>query len=250
MPVAFADSASPLCPAYDRDKWITHWSDADGDCKDTRQEVLEEESAVPAALSANGCKVYSGRWRDPYTGKTHDSPGELHIDHRVPLKEAHDSGGHAWDEEKKRDYANDLSDPEHLVATAKGVNSSKGERDPAEWPQPYKDAKDKNYWKHWNEEQYNAFRAEYAHDWVRIKRRWGLTADEKEVRALRKLLGPEAPLPEIAKECVSPAVPARMGSPAKKDSCCKVCGTGLACGNSCISRSQTCRKQLGCACQR
>ncbi|MEP1896758.1 MAG: hypothetical protein ABJQ98_03885 [Alloalcanivorax venustensis] len=31
-------------------------------------------------------------------------------------------------------------------------------------------------------------------------------------------------------------------------SCCKVCRKGKACGNSCISRSYTCTKPPGCAC--
>lgn len=30
--------------------------------------------------------------------------------------------------------------------------------------------------------------------------------------------------------------------------CCKVCSKGKACGNSCISRSDTCHKAPGCAC--
>ena len=30
--------------------------------------------------------------------------------------------------------------------------------------------------------------------------------------------------------------------------CCKTCRKGKACGNSCISRSKTCRKSPGCAC--
>lgn len=30
--------------------------------------------------------------------------------------------------------------------------------------------------------------------------------------------------------------------------CCKVCRQGKACGDSCISRSYTCRKGVGCAC--
>lgn len=30
--------------------------------------------------------------------------------------------------------------------------------------------------------------------------------------------------------------------------CCKICTTGKACGNSCISRSYTCHKPKGCAC--
>ena len=31
-------------------------------------------------------------------------------------------------------------------------------------------------------------------------------------------------------------------------SCCKICSKGKACGNSCISRSKTCHKPPGCAC--
>lgn len=30
--------------------------------------------------------------------------------------------------------------------------------------------------------------------------------------------------------------------------CCRYCSTGKACGNSCISRSKTCRVGHGCAC--
>ncbi len=30
--------------------------------------------------------------------------------------------------------------------------------------------------------------------------------------------------------------------------CCKTCRKGKACGDSCISRSYTCRKGVGCAC--
>lgn len=31
-------------------------------------------------------------------------------------------------------------------------------------------------------------------------------------------------------------------------SCCKICKTGKACGDTCIARSQTCRTSGGCAC--
>lgn len=31
-------------------------------------------------------------------------------------------------------------------------------------------------------------------------------------------------------------------------SCCRVCQTGKACGDSCIERSKTCNKGPGCAC--
>lgn len=32
-------------------------------------------------------------------------------------------------------------------------------------------------------------------------------------------------------------------------SCCKICTTGQACGDSCISWEKVCRKGVGCACQ-
>lgn len=31
--------------------------------------------------------------------------------------------------------------------------------------------------------------------------------------------------------------------------CCKVCKTGKPCGNTCISRTETCHTSGGCACQ-
>ena len=42
------------------------------------------------------------------------------------------------------------------------------------------------------------------------------------------------------------APPAPAPTPAR--ACCRVCRTGKACGDSCISRSYTCRKGAGCAC--
>lgn len=53
----------------------------------------------------------------------------------------------------------------------------------------------------------------------------------------------------------SPRAPAPSYTPSyggssggSSSSCCKVCTKGQACGNSCISRSYTCHKGPGCAC--
>jgi hypothetical protein len=46
----------------------------------------------------------------------------------------------------------------------------------------------------------------------------------------------------------TPIVTERAEPPQPAVTCCKVCTTGKACGNSCISRSKSCHKAPGCAC--
>ena len=158
-------------PDYDRDDW-DHWNDADGDCQDARQEVLIAESSVPVAFKDDRkCKVDSGSWTDPYTGEVVQDPSKLDVDHMVPLANAHDSGGHAWDDDRRARYANSLDYPGHLIATTASANRSKGRKGPDEWRPT-----DQAYW------------CQYAIDWVVIKRDWELTATEVESAALRVML--------------------------------------------------------------
>ena len=84
-------------PDYDRDDW-KHWVDEDGDCQDARQEVLITESLVSVSFNTDReCKVETGRWYGAFTGVYTDDPRGLDIDHLVPLKNAHLSGGWRWD---------------------------------------------------------------------------------------------------------------------------------------------------------
>ena len=158
-------------PDYDRDDW-DHWSDADRDCQNTRQEVLIAESSVAVRFKDDReCRVASGKWTDPYTGDTVEDPGKLDVDHMVPLANAHASGGHSWSEERKELYANSLRYSEHLVAVTASANRSKGADGPDGWRPP-----DRTYW------------CRYASDWIVIKNEWGLTATEAEAAALREML--------------------------------------------------------------
>src|SRR3954464_12987139 len=51
---------------YDR-ALFRHWIDANGDCQDTRAEVLAAESRVTVRYtSASNCTVLSGQWISPY----------------------------------------------------------------------------------------------------------------------------------------------------------------------------------------
>ena len=158
-------------PPYDRAEW-RHWIDEDGDCQDTRQEVLIEESRIEITFTSDGiCRVSQGQWFGSFTATTVTEPGELDIDHFVPLANAHRSGGWAWTSEQKRAFANSLDDPDHLIAVTSGANRSKGARGPDEWRPP-----NGSYW------------CEYATDWIRIKHAWDLTASPAEAVALQEML--------------------------------------------------------------
>ena len=75
--------------------------------------------------------MVSGSWNDPYSGRTITDASKLDIDHMVPLKEAHESGAANWPRERERAYANDLDDPDTLIAVDRRLNRQKGAKDPA-----------------------------------------------------------------------------------------------------------------------
>lgn len=79
-----------------------------------RNYVLLDESLTPATVVS--CRVTAGNWTDAYTGEMDIvDPAKLDVDHMVPLHNAHSSGGWAWDRERRRLFANDQTDPEHLI---------------------------------------------------------------------------------------------------------------------------------------
>ena len=148
----------PDIPEYKRSEW-KHWVDGDGDCQDARQEVLIEESLEPVTFKDDRqCRVEARRWWAPHLEHHLENPRQIDVDHHVPLKNAHLSGGWRWDAERKEEYANYLTDPAHLLAINSRHNRSKGVRGPEEWAPP-----DNGLW------------CRYALDWTQIKQRLDLT---------------------------------------------------------------------------
>lgn len=162
---AEAESVAPLTseePAveYDRGDW-KHWSDLDGDCQDSRQEVLIRDSRVPVTFkSEKQCRVATGEWKDPYSTSVITNPTYVDVDHIVALRDAHDSGGSTWTAEQKEQFANDL---EQLTVSSRSTNRSKGSRGPDEWLPPLAE-----------------FRCDYIDIWLGIKTRYELTMSEAE----------------------------------------------------------------------
>lgn len=149
---------------YEREDW-DHWIDADGDCQDTRQEVLIAQSEIPVRFTdSSRCRVASGRWRCPYTGRVFTDPGDLDVDHLVPLHAAHRAGADAWGAKRRRAFANALDASEHLVAVQAAANRSKGDKEPHRWLPESPSA-----------------RCSYLRQWSDIKTRWGLTLEPAEM---------------------------------------------------------------------
>lgn len=150
-----------LC-AYSRADY-KHWIDQDGDCQDTRQEVLIRQSIVEPVFDNKGCHVEKGKWFDPYTGRIFTNPHLLDIDHVVPLSNIDKNGGSKWSASKKALYANSLDDKNVLLAVSASENRAKGDKDPSRWMP-------KN----------RAFHCEYLQRWKNIKERWGIEMTKRE----------------------------------------------------------------------
>jgi Protein of unknown function (DUF1524) len=157
----------PRHEAYRRSLY-KHWVDADDDCQDTRQEVLIRDATGRVDFEKpRKCTVVRGQWVDPYTGNTFREPRQLDVDHVVPLKNAHESGGWKWSAEKRQEYANYLIGSRHLLAVKASENRKKGAKGPDEYmPRD------------------SAFHCEYVKEWVKIKRDWGLSLSDSERRAV------------------------------------------------------------------
>jgi hypothetical protein len=107
---------------YDRDQFggWTSGVTADGGYCTSREAVLVTTfGRHPGSAGPPACPDPGPTAVDVYTGRR-ISPGEVQIDHVVPLAAAWDHGAHAWPRDRRVDFANDLA--LNLVAVAGPVN--------------------------------------------------------------------------------------------------------------------------------
>lgn len=163
--VAAIPTAAENNSGYDR-ALFPHWVDANGDCQNTRAEVLVAEAdAAVTYTSSSSCTVATGKWFSYYDRATWTNAADVDIDHMVPLAEAWGSGAKGWTTARRQAYANDLGDSRTLVGVTDNVNQAKGDQDPATWLPTYD-------------------KCRYVAEWVAVKIRWGLTADSAEKSVL------------------------------------------------------------------
>jgi hypothetical protein len=157
---------------YERAAFGEGWAIGPDGC-DVREEVLATESLVPVTRRAGSdhCTIVRGRWRSIYDNDVTSDPGDLQIDHMVPLAEAWESGASRWPAERRQRYANDTRRPDALVAVTAAMNESKSDQDPAEWQPPNRHA--------W---------CRYARAWITEKAAWHLTVDPDERDTLGHML--------------------------------------------------------------
>ena len=141
-------------PKYNR-KLYKHWVDEDGDCQNTRAEVLIATSRTkPKFKTKKQCVVVSGTWFDPYSGQTITTARKLDIDHVISLHSAHVMGAGHWNKKKRELFANDI---ENLIPVSLRLNRQKGSKSPNQWLPPNR-----------------SYQCEYIKRWILVQQKYGL----------------------------------------------------------------------------
>ena len=144
--------------------YFSGWTDEDGNCLDTRSEVLKDRSAIAVnykKVRGSECRVLTGQWNDFYYNEVLTDATLVDIDHIVPLKHAWQSGASEWDQKKRDRFA---TDPENLVITNRSYNRLKGAKTILQWMPVDK-----------------AYACRYVLQWFTIKKKYGLLISTEEI---------------------------------------------------------------------
>jgi hypothetical protein len=139
----------------------------------TRDDVLRRD-LTNLVVRPGTCFAESGTLHDPYGNETiafvrnPDTSNAVQIDHVVSLSDAWYKGARNWDDQRRRDFAND---PRNLLAVGGAFNFDKAYRDAASWLPPNA-----------------AFRCEFVARQVTVKTAYGLWVSAKEKQAMQDVL--------------------------------------------------------------
>ncbi|GAA2086687.1 DUF1524 domain-containing protein [Pseudolysinimonas kribbensis] len=168
LPVRSLDSGA----GYQRtQKFGEAWMDVDGNGCDTRDDILKRDLKD---IVLNACKVMSGAFIDPYTGKPmtftrgNDTSAFVQIDHMVALLDAWTTGAQELSQDQRQRLAND---PTNLLAVSDRTNQQKSAADAASWLPPFA-----------------AIHCEYAARQISVKYAYGLWVTRAEHNALAAVL--------------------------------------------------------------
>ncbi|MFG3339353.1 HNH endonuclease family protein [Glycomyces sp. NPDC048151] len=153
---------------YDRDLF-PHWKSVSGTGSCTaRQYILKRDGQN--VVTSDGCQPTSGRWQSDFDNVWTTSVSNATIDHVVALSEAWASGASSWTTARRQAFANDINSPQLWIATT-SINSTKGDKDPAEWLPPN-----------------TAVRCDYVKAWTHVKYLYGLSVNSAEKTAIQSAL--------------------------------------------------------------
>ncbi|MFF0990743.1 HNH endonuclease family protein [Kocuria nitroreducens] len=157
---------------YDRSALFGDWVDADGNCVDTRNEILARD--LTDVESHDGCRVESGTLDDPYTGtpifftRGVTTSSDVQIDHVVAAGNAWVSGASGLSPAERVEFYND---PLNLLAVDGSVNAAKSDSPADEWLPPEE-----------------SFHCEYVATQIAVKAKYGLRVTSPEKAAMAEVL--------------------------------------------------------------
>jgi hypothetical protein len=163
---------------YSRYRFGEAWSDdvvvefGHNGCN-TRDDVLRRDLA-DLVVRRGTCYAQSGTLHDPYGREMIafvrglNTSDAVQIDHVVSLSDAWYKGAREWDDQRRRDFAND---PRNLLAVGGDANFDKAFRDAASWLPPNV-----------------GFRCEFVARQVEVKTAYGLWVSAKEKQATADVL--------------------------------------------------------------
>ncbi|WP_426996061.1 HNH endonuclease family protein [Pseudarthrobacter sp. N5] len=159
---------------YQRTNFGQAWLDVDRNGCDTRNDILRRDLANPVFTEGSGCRVASGTFQEPYTGRTvafergAESSKAVQIDHVVALGDAWQKGAQQLTPPQRQSLAND---PLNLIAADGPANQEKSASDAASWLPKNK-----------------AFRCHYVARQISVKAAYRLWVTQAEKDAMKRVL--------------------------------------------------------------